>query len=113
MDPIEVAANFNPVHTYEELECSDVNTPVFASGSSSIDMAARYAMLMTPDGNFIRISKKLGDLVCCVSGEEQDDECTDQLKKWRKKIANAPVAPSPGNFMDILDMLHTLKDGSL
>jgi negative regulator of sigma E activity len=112
-DPIEVSANFNPVHTYEDLECTDVNTPVFASGSSSIDMAGRYAMLVTPDGHIIRISKKLGDLVCCVSGEEQDDECVDQLKKWRKKIANSPVAPSPGNFMDILDMLHTLKDSNL
>lgn len=111
-DPIEVAANFNPVHTYEELACTDVNTPVFA-GSSTIDIAGRYAMLLTPEGHYIRISKKLGDLVCCVSGEQQDDECLDQLKKWRKKIANSPVAPSPGNFMDIVDLVNALKDSNL
>lgn len=112
-DPILVAANFNPAHTYEDLDCSEVNTPSFAHLNSSIDIAGRYALLMTPDGHVIRISKKLGELVCCVSGEEQDDQCVDQLKKWRQKIADSPVAPSPGNFMDILDLLHTLKDGSL
>ncbi|HEX6193581.1 MAG TPA: anti-sigma factor domain-containing protein [Chitinophagaceae bacterium] len=112
-DPVLVSANFNPVHTYEELECTDVNAPVFANNNSAIEIAGRYTMLMTPDGHFIRVSKKLGSLVCCVSGEEQDDDCIDQLKKWRKKIANSPVAPSPGNFMDILDLLNTLKDSSL
>ena len=112
-DPVIVSANFNPVHTYEELECSDVNAAAFASNNNAIDIAGRYTMLMAPDGHFIRVSKKLGSLVCCVSGEEQDDDCIDQLKKWRKKIANSPVAPSPGNFMDILDLLSTLKDSSL
>jgi len=112
-DPVIVSANFNPVHTFEELECSDVNAPAFASNNNAIDIAGRYTMLMTPDGHFIRVSKKLGALVCCVSGEEQDDDCIDQLKKWRKKIANSPVTPSPGNFMDILDLLSTLKDSSL
>jgi hypothetical protein len=112
-DPILIAANFNPAHTYEDLDCSEVTTPSFAHFNSSIDIAGRYALLMTPDGHVIRISKKLGELVCCVSGEEQDDHCVDQLKKWRQKIADSPVTPSPGNFMDILDLLHTLKDGSL
>ena len=111
-NPIMVTANFNPAHTYEELECNDVVTPVFAT-NSEIDLANRYAMMMTPDGRMIRISKKLGELVCCVSGEEQDDACIDQLKKWRLKIANSPVTPSPGNFMDILDLVHVLKDSNL
>ena len=112
-DPIEVSANFNPVHTYEELECTDVNTPSFASGSFSIDMAGRYAMLLSPDGHFIRVSKKLGDLVCCVTGEEQDDACIDQLNKWRRKMANSPVTPAPGNFLDIVDLVRTLKETNL
>jgi hypothetical protein len=112
-DPIEISANFNPVHTYEELACSEVSTPSFANNTGSIEIAGRYAMLMTPDGHFIRISRKLGNLVCCVSGEDQDEECVDQLKKWRKKLANSPVTPSPGNFMDIVDLINTLKDTNL
>jgi hypothetical protein len=102
-----------PENTYRDLECSEVHNALYTGGNSAIDMAGRYAMLMTPDGHIIRISKKLGNLVCCVSGEEQDEDCKDQLKKWRQKMADSPVAPSPGNFMDILSLLHTLKDSNL
>jgi len=78
--------------------------------SSNGDIINRYVMLMTPDGNLIRMSKKWGNLLCCVSGEEQDEDCKDQMKKWRDKIANSSVAPSPGNFMDILSLVNSLQD---
>jgi hypothetical protein len=58
----------------------------------------------------VRISKKLSDLFCCVSGEEQDENCTNQLKQWREKIAASPFNPSPDNFMDILDLINSLQD---
>lgn len=74
------------------------------------EIADRYIILMTPDGNIIRMSKKLSDMVCCVSGEEQDKDCIDQMKKWREKIANPAGAHSPGNFMDILSLLTSLQD---
>lgn len=67
-------------------------------------------MLMTPDGQFIRMSKKLGDLLCCVSGEEQDPDCIDQMKRWRQKIAISNLTPSPGNFMDILNLVKSLQE---
>jgi hypothetical protein len=102
-----------PQQTYKDIECSEVHNALFSSLDPSIDMASRYSMLMTPNGQIIRISKKLGDLVCCVSGEDQDQECQDQLKKWRRKIADAPVAPSPGNFMDILSLLQSIKEPGL
>lgn len=112
-NPISAVSQINPANTYQDLECSEVNAPAFANGSSSIEMAGRYVMLMTPDGRVIRISKKLGDLVCCVSGEELDDDCKDQLDRWRQKIAESPVAPSPSNFMGIFDLLQTLKEHKL
>ncbi len=73
---------------------------------------SRYIMLMTPDGNIIRMSKKLSDLVCCVSGEEQDDDCMHQLKQWKDKMANAYAGHSPGNFMDILSLVSSLQDNN-
>lgn len=76
------------------------------------DLTNRYVMLMTPDGKIIRVSKKLGNLVCCVSGEEQDKDCIDQMKKWRDKIANPSATHSPGNFMDILSMVSSLQDNN-
>lgn len=72
------------------------------------DVADRYIMLMTPDGNIIRMSKKLGNLVCCVSGEEQDPECKSQIKKWQEKLAASPAAP--GNFLDIVNLVNSLDD---
>lgn len=71
--------------------------------------AGRYIVLMTPDGHFIRMSKKLSNLVCCVSGEENDAKCRSQVDKWRKQLACSPT-PHPGNFMDILTMIGSLED---
>lgn len=75
-------------------------------------LSSRYITLLTPDGNLIRMSKKLIDLACCVSGEEQDAACKNQLQQWREKIACAPVNASPANFMDIFDLVSSLQDNN-
>jgi hypothetical protein len=72
--------------------------------------ANRYITLMTPDGHIIRMSKKLTDMVCCVSGEDENDECMDQMKKWREKIICSPTCHSTGSFMDMLDLVEALQD---
>ncbi len=77
--------------------------------STEPDQANRYIVLMTPEGHFIRMSKKLSDLVCCVSGEEEDENCLLQMKKWRKQLAGSG-ASHPGNFMDILNLVGSLRD---
>lgn len=87
----------NPLYTYEDHGTTDISN--------------RYIMLMTPDGNIIRMSKKWGDMVCCVSGEEQDEDCKQQIKNWQKKLATSPAATSPGNFMDILELVSSLEEG--
>jgi hypothetical protein len=87
--------------------------PMYAYNEHTPNLADRYIMLMTPDGGIIRVSKKWGDLVCCVSGQEQDANCKDQLKKWQEKIACSPVTTSPGNFMDILSLVSSLNDTEL
>jgi hypothetical protein len=110
---ISVSAAFAPENTYRDVECTDVAISTYTMSNPAMDMASRYALLMRPDGQIIRISRKLGNLVCCVSGEEQDAQCTDQLNKWKEKMANASVAPAPGNFMGILDILHSLRDNGL
>ncbi|MET0466879.1 MAG: hypothetical protein ABW007_27205 [Chitinophagaceae bacterium] len=102
---------------------ADVQTAVYnaaASKSRSLytysdhlpSMADRYIMLMTPDGNFIRMSKKWGNLVCCVSGEDPDADCKDQLKKWQEKMATSSLTTSAGNFIDILQLVNSLDEGS-
>jgi hypothetical protein len=74
------------------------------------NLTSRYITLITPEGNIIRMSKKLTDMVCCVSGEEENDACKDQMKKWREKIICTPACHSAGSFMDILDLVDALQD---
>lgn len=69
----------------------------------------RYILLMTPDGHFIRMSKKLSSLICCVSGEEVDEQCKILVDKWRKQLAYSDAA-HPGNFIDILSLVGSLQD---
>ena len=83
---------------------------IYAYADHVPDISDRYVMLLTPDGNIIRMAKKWSNLVCCVSGEEQDPNCKSQIKKWQEKIASSPIAPSPGNFMDILGLVSSLND---
>jgi hypothetical protein len=85
--------------------------PAYAYNEHTPNLADRYIMLMTPNG-IIRMSKKLGDIVCCVTGEEQNEDCKDQVKKWQEKLAASPVA-APGNFMDILSLVSSLNETEL
>ncbi len=100
----------NPDDNYLGLHYSETLQPAFAHIETATKIADRYITLMTPDGNIIRMSKKWGDLVCCVSGAEQDANCKDQLQKWREKIACSPLVPSSGNFMDIFSLISSLQN---
>lgn len=93
-----------------DIATADLSQSLYAYADHIPDIADRYVMLMTPDGNIIRMSKKWGHLLCCVSGEEQDADCKSQLKKWQEKIATSSLAPSPGNFMDILGLVNSLNE---
>jgi len=97
---------------YADYDDTELTQSIYAYEDHVPNLADRYVMLMTPDGNIIRMSKKWSELLCCVAGEEQDADCKDQLKKWQQKIATSSLAPSPGNFMDILGLVNSLNEGS-
>jgi hypothetical protein len=88
------------------------NTPGVLSNHELIecDLSSRYINLISPEGNMIRISKKLTDMACCVSGEEVNNECKDQMKRLQEKIACSPACHSTGSFMDVLDLVKSLQD---
>ncbi len=110
--PISAADDLNPHHTYRALSVTEVESPVFLADYTAPDMADRYITLLTPEGNYIRISKKLAPIVCCVSGEENDADCNLQLKKWREKLARPDVGTSPGNFIELLNMISNFKENN-
>jgi hypothetical protein len=98
----------NPASTYQELACDEVAQPKVKVTEDS-NLATRYVLLMTPDGKLIRISRKWSSMLCCVSGEESDPDCKDQVKEWRARVAGALNAPSSGNFMDIISLVNSLQ----
>lgn len=73
-------------------------------------LSDRYYMMITTEGKVIRMSKKLGHLACCISGEDHDTECVNQLKRWQEKLAKQPGTHSPGNFSDLLDLVCALEE---
>lgn len=81
-----------------------------AQEMEKININNRYIVFMTPEGNIIRMSKKLSDLVCCVSGEIEEQDCVDQMKKWREKIAYTFAGHSPGNFLEVLNLVCSLEE---
>ena len=99
--------NHNPEDTYRDIYYNSIHSDIHLE-VDKYNIEDRYLMLMTPEGKIIRLAKKWGDLLCCVAGEEEGEDCIDQLKKWRNKIASAPLAP--GNFLDILNLIYSLKE---
>lgn len=67
---------------------------------------ARYITLLTPDGNMIRLSRKLESLVCCISGAGEDPACNEQLRKWRERITTSSLGHTGDSFMDLLQLIH-------
>jgi hypothetical protein len=80
---------------------------------SVISEADRYLMFMNPDGYLIRISKKLAEALGCAYSNDnlnQYNQCQEQIKKWRDKIAGSPASSSPDNFMDVLDIIKSVHE---
>ena len=85
----------------------------FSDFPSRASQVNRYMMLLRPDGYIFRMSKKLSNMVNCMynaSAIEADENCRDQVKKWREKIAKSTINPSPDNFMDILTLIKSLDE---
>lgn len=73
------------------------------SSEKNTALKNRYIILMTQDGNVVRMSKKVSNWADCIAGE--DHSCDDQISKWQKEMASSAAAASPDNFLDILDMV--------
>ncbi len=72
------------------------------SNEKNTALKNRYIILMTQDGNVVRMSKKVSSWADCVAGE--DHSCDDQISKWQKEMAGSETLASPDIFLDILDM---------
>ncbi|MBL7755785.1 MAG: hypothetical protein JNL59_00270 [Chitinophagaceae bacterium] len=103
-------ARSNTAAMGETLSASGLTRAIYTYNDHVPKIADRYITLLTPDGSFIRMAKKWGNLLCCVAGEEQDVDCKNQLKAWQDKLAESSVLSAPGNFMDIVTLVNSLND---
>jgi len=91
---------------YFEKTCLNRNSPGSQSGFA--DAADHYLVFENEQGQQFRMSKKLAQFLGCNTMDKSSEEykkCLEQLKKWREKIANSPITPSPDNFMDIFNLI--------
>lgn len=89
-------------------EDNAVNDNFQSNIPDALNKSNRYITVMTPDCNLIRISKKMEDLSCCISGEIVDKACEQKLEKWRKKMASSSTHPA--NFVDIMELVEMLEE---
>lgn len=103
-------ASSNTAAMGQTMSASDPGRAIYTYNDHVPKIADRYITLLTPDGSFIRMAKRWGNLLCCVAGEEQDADCKNQLKAWQDKLAESSVLSAPGNFMDIVTLVNSLND---
>ena len=100
-----IASSFEFSSLAEE---NNVNENFHSNTANALNKSNRYITVMTPDCNLIRISKKMEDLSCCISGEVVDKACEQKLEKWRKKMASSSTHPA--NFVDIMELVEILEE---
>lgn len=110
--PVHFARNnrSNTAALAETMPAAQLAKAIYTYNDHVPKIADRYITLLTPDGSFIRMAKKWGNLLCCVAGEEQDVDCKNQLKAWQDKLAESSILSAPGNFMDIVTLVNSLND---
>jgi hypothetical protein len=82
-------------------------------GKSSPLLPDGYVMFMNPDGYLIRISRKLAETLGCkyVNGKAAEvEQCQDQIRRWRDKLAQPAMSSSTDNFMNVLDVIRAGSD---
>lgn len=70
------------------------------------EIQGRYIVLMTENGDVVRMSKKLGNMADCIAGEDPSADCNSQIAMWQEEIAKLPVASTPDNFLEILELAN-------
>ncbi len=72
--------------------------------------AKKYITISGPEGQPVKISPKAASLI-----ESSDDQYppkpvwNKKIRKWKDIMQANTLAPSPGNFMDIVELSNTLK----
>lgn len=81
-----------------------------------------YVSFIGPNGQEVKVSSKFSNLVGYMDGKDPEaQENLDKIvsesnfwrgkfKKWRNKMINTSIAPSPSNFLDIIELSKLLNE---
>lgn len=111
--PATLQTNYSADNLEIDAEYLDYSSPAITYDQSRISHINTYFVLLRPDGNIIRVSKKFADMIGCMynsSSNSSNENCGDQINTWRKKMAKSHVSPSQDNFMDILTLIKSLQE---
>jgi hypothetical protein len=105
----------------EKLQNSNGETPediaLFNNG-----IANSYITITGPDGQAVRVSSKFAALVSYLSDNNPDAQENIEIiikesakwratfALWRDKMTNNSIAPTPNNFMDIIELSNVLEE---
>lgn len=116
-EPVSYADLYNPdegVHLVAH--DLDGNIP---SGINAITAGNNYFITTGPNGEIVRVSNKLANIVQMLGDEASSEENINVIIKesavWKQRFYNlrnklSKLAPSPNNFMDIVELANALKE---
>jgi len=66
-----------------------------------------YITVASPEGNSIKLSEKAATL---LDTSEAKPVWNQKVKQWKEIMKGNTLAPTPGNFLDIMELTRSLKD---
>lgn len=112
--PAQLSPSFSVDIMSDNLQPREPSARQIAYNPSRVAESNPYVTVITPDGYVIRISKKLAGMIGCLNNEPtlNDVDCKAKVQKWREQIAQSPITPAPGNFLDMLDLINSIKENT-
>ena len=89
------------------------------SGINAVTAGNNYFITTGPNGEVVRVSNKLMNIIQMLGDDESTRENIDQIIEesavWKQRFYNlrsrlSKLSPSPGNFMDIIQLTKALNE---
>ncbi|TWI84893.1 hypothetical protein IQ13_0046 [Lacibacter cauensis] len=106
--------NLQNVVAYQGIHHQTTDVAANATGFSE----NQYYLVLNENGELVRVSKKINNLKCAVTnGSAQVDaaaalqskECTEQIKKWREKMAFAAAISASAGDIDLSELVNSTE----
>jgi hypothetical protein len=70
------------------------------------EMDGNYIVIMTKEGNVVRMNKKMSSMADCIAGDDNSQDCDNKITEWQKELANVPALATPDNILALLELAN-------